>query len=111
MNICVVGVGYVGLVTGACFAEFGLRVVCVDKDREKIAGLKAGRIPIYEPGLTELVEKNLKSGNLAFTDDLKGAVSRALVVLIAVGTPQGEDGAADLQYVCDVARAIGQTMD
>ncbi len=111
MNICVVGVGYVGLVTGACFAEFGLKVVCVDKDREKIEGLKQGRIPIYEPGLTELVDKNVRSGNLCFTDDLKSAVSRALVVFIAVGTPQGEDGAADLQYVCEVARAIGQTMD
>ncbi|HEX7125566.1 MAG TPA: UDP-glucose/GDP-mannose dehydrogenase family protein [Thermodesulfobacteriota bacterium] len=111
MNICVVGVGYVGLVTGACFAEFGLKVVCVDKDREKIEGLKQGRIPIYEPGLTELVDKNVRSGNLSFTDDLKSAVSRALVVFIAVGTPQGEDGAADLQYVCEVARAIGQTMD
>src|ERR687891_1023342 len=111
MNICVVGVGYVGLVTGACFAEFGLKVVCVDKDPEKIAALKAGKIPIYEPGLTELVAKNLASGNLLFTDDLRAAVSRALVVFIAVGTPQGEDGAADLQYIREVARSVGETMD
>lgn len=111
MNICVVGVGYVGLVTGACFAEFGLRVVCVDNDREKIASLKDGKIPIYEPGLTELVAKNLASGNLTFTDDLRGAVSRALVVFIAVGTPQGEDGSADLQYIREVARSVGETMD
>jgi UDPglucose 6-dehydrogenase len=111
MNICVVGVGYVGLVTGACFAEFGIKVVCVDKDREKIAALKEGTIPIYEPGLSELVAKNLKSGNLLFTEDLRAAVSRALVVFIAVGTPQGQDGSADLQYVREVARAIGETMD
>ncbi len=111
MNICVVGVGYVGLVTGACFAEFGLKVVCVDKDREKIAALREGRIPIYEPGLTELVTKNLASGNIGFTDDLEASVSRALVIFIAVGTPQGEDGSADLQYIRDVARSIGQTMD
>jgi UDPglucose 6-dehydrogenase len=111
MNICVVGVGYVGLVTGACFAEFGIKVVCVDKDREKIAALKQGTIPIYEPGLSELVAKNLKSGNLLFTEDLRAAVSRALVVFIAVGTPQGQDGSADLQYVREVARAIGETMD
>jgi UDPglucose 6-dehydrogenase len=111
MNICVVGVGYVGLVTGACFAEFGIKVVCVDKDREKIAALTQGTIPIYEPGLSELVAKNLKSGNLLFTEDLRSAVSRALVVFIAVGTPQGQDGSADLQYVREVARAIGETMD
>jgi UDPglucose 6-dehydrogenase len=111
MNICVVGVGYVGLVTGACFAEFGIKVACVDKDREKIAALKQGTIPIYEPGLSELVAKNLKSGNLIFSEDLRAAVSRALVVFIAVGTPQGQDGSADLQYVREVARAIGETMD
>ncbi|HWP34094.1 MAG TPA: UDP-glucose/GDP-mannose dehydrogenase family protein [Thermodesulfobacteriota bacterium] len=111
MNICVVGVGYVGLVTGACFAEFGLRVTCVDKDAEKIGALAEGRIPIYEPGLSELVAKNLKTGNLAFTTDLRQAVSRALVVFIAVGTPQGHDGSADLQYIREVARSIGETMD
>ncbi len=111
MNICVVGVGYVGLVTGACFAEFGIRVTCVDKDAAKIGALKEGRIPIYEPGLSELVAKNLKSGNLAFTTDIREAVSRALVVFIAVGTPQGEDGSADLQYIREVARSIGETMD
>ncbi len=111
MNICVVGVGYVGLVTGACFAEFGLKVTCVDKDEEKIAALKDGRIPIYEPGLTELVAKNLSSGRLAFTTDIEGAVPRALVVFIAVGTPQGETGEADLQYIREVARSVGETMD
>ncbi len=111
MNICVVGVGYVGLVTGACFAEFGIRVTCVDKDVAKIDALKEGHIPIYEPGLSELVGKNLKSGHIAFTTDIRDAVSRALVVFIAVGTPQGEDGSADLQYIREVARSIGETMD
>lgn len=111
MNICVVGVGYVGLVTGTCFAELGLNVTCVDNDSSKIDLLNSGKVPIYEPGLEELVAKNSREGRLSFTTDLKQGVSQALVVFIAVGTPQGDDGAADLQYVWEVARSIGQTMN
>ncbi len=110
MHICVVGVGYVGLVTGTCFAELGLNVTCVDNDEGKIEGLKAGKVPIYEPGLEELVVKNLREGRLSFTTKLDEGVSQALVVFIAVGTPQGNDGSADLTYVWEVAKAIGQTM-
>jgi UDPglucose 6-dehydrogenase len=110
MNICMVGVGYVGLVTGACFAEFGLNVVCVDKVPDKIDMLKQGKVPIYEPGLEEMVAKNMREGRLSFTTDLNEGVSQALVIFIAVGTPQGSDGAADLKYVQEVAKSIGQTM-
>ncbi len=111
MHICVVGVGYVGLVTGACFAELGLNVTCVDNDQKKIDMLNAGRVPIYEPGLEEMVSRNAREGRLSFTTDLNQGVGKALVVFIAVGTPQGSDGAANLQYVWEVARAIGQTME
>ncbi|MFH1058304.1 MAG: UDP-glucose/GDP-mannose dehydrogenase family protein [Pseudomonadota bacterium] len=111
MNICVVGVGYVGLVTGTCFAELGLNVTCVDNDQNKIDMLNAGKVPIYEPGLEELVTKNAREGRLHFSTDLKAGVAQALVIFIAVGTPQGDDGAANLQYVWEVARSIGQTMD
>jgi UDPglucose 6-dehydrogenase len=111
MNICVVGVGYVGLVTGACFAEFGLRVNCVDKDRSKIESLKQGKVPIYEPGLTELVGKNLKEERLTFSTDIEEGVRNALVILIAVGTPSDSEGGADLKFVEEVARSIGQTMN
>ncbi len=111
MNICVVGTGYVGLVTGACFAEFGLRVVCVDKDETKIQSLKSGVIPIYELGLEELVKKNLQEGRLAFTTDLGWAVETSLVIFIAVGTPSQEDGSADLSYVEAVAHDIAQHMN
>ncbi|MEW5913885.1 MAG: UDP-glucose/GDP-mannose dehydrogenase family protein [Thermodesulfobacteriota bacterium] len=111
MNICMVGVGYVGLVTGTCFAEFGLHVTCVDNDESKIKKLKKGKVPIYEPGLEELVEKNMREGRLSFTSDLKQGLADALVIFIAVGTPQGDGGAADLSYVWEVARAIGQTMN
>ncbi len=97
MNICVVGVGYVGLVTGACFSEFGLRVTCVDKDASKIAMLTQGQVPIYEPGLAELVGKNINEGRLSFTTDIKESVRNALVILIAVGTPPDEEGGADLR--------------
>lgn len=110
MNICVVGVGYVGLVTGTCFAELGLNVTCVDNDEKKIDLLKSGKVPIYEPGLEEMVSKNAREGRLHFTSDLNQGVAQALVVFIAVGTPQGDDGAADLQYVWEVARSIGRTM-
>src|SRR5512135_247243 len=111
MNICVVGSGYVGLVTGACFAEFGLRVTCVDNDKKKIDALRNGVIPIYEPGLEELVKKNVKSGHISFTDDLPGAVQKALVIFIAVGTPPREDGSADLSYVEEVAQSIAENMN
>ncbi|MBW2075077.1 MAG: UDP-glucose/GDP-mannose dehydrogenase family protein [Deltaproteobacteria bacterium] len=111
MNICVVGVGYVGLVTGACFSEFGLRVSCVDKDTSKIDLLEQGKVPIHEPGLAELIEKNVKEGRLAFTTDIKESVRNALVIFIAVGTPSDEEGSADLRYVEEVARSIGQTMN
>jgi UDPglucose 6-dehydrogenase len=110
MNICMVGVGYVGLVTGTCFAEFGLHVTCVDNDKSKIDMLNRGKVPIFEPGLEELVAKNVREGRLSFTSDLDQGVSDALVIFIAVGTPQGDGGAADLSYVWEVARSIGQTM-
>ncbi len=109
MNIVMVGSGYVGLVSGACFADFGHNVTCVDKDARKIEALQAGRIPIYEPGLAELVAKNMKSGQLAFTTELDGAVSTADAVFIAVGTPTRRgDGHADLSYVHDAAREIAR---
>jgi UDPglucose 6-dehydrogenase len=111
MNICVVGVGYVGLVTGACFADFGVNVICVDKDAEKINRLKDGEIPIFEPGLKELVTKNLKQGRLAFTTDLAEGVKRSLAIFIAVGTPQKEDGSADLSYIEEVARAVASNLN
>jgi UDPglucose 6-dehydrogenase len=111
MNICVVGVGYVGLVTGTCFSEFGLRVSCVAKDKSKIDQLNQGKVPIYEPGLSELVGKNLKEGRLSFTTDIEESVRNALVVFIAVGTPSDEEGSADLRYVEEVAKSIGQTMN
>jgi UDPglucose 6-dehydrogenase len=111
MKIAVVGSGYVGLVLGACLAENGNNVACVDKDASKVATLKAGRMPIYEPGLEELVVRNQHEERLAFTTDLPTAVRASTIVFIAVGTPQGEDGAADLQHVLAVAKAIGQAID
>ena len=111
MNIAVVGTGYVGLVTGTCFAEFGVNVTCVDKDAEKIAGLNKGLIPIYEPGLDAMVSRNVKADRLHFTTDLTEAVRRALVIFIAVGTPPNEDGSADLHFVEDVAKEIALAMD
>jgi UDPglucose 6-dehydrogenase len=111
MNICVVGTGYVGLVTGACFAEFGNPVICVDKDKSKIDALEQGRIPIYEPGLEDLVERNVKAGRLKFSTDLAASVRDSLVAFIAVGTPQGNDGRADLTFVKEVARTIGENLN
>ena len=111
MRIAVVGTGYVGLVLGACLAENGNTVVCVDKDEAKVETLKAGRMPIYEPGLEELVRRNDREERLTFTTDLASAVSASAIVFIAVGTPQGEDGAADLQHVLAVARDIGRAMN
>ena len=110
MKIAVVGVGYVGLVTGACFADLGNDVWCVDVDKEKILNLKQGEIPIYEPGLRELVEKTVGTENLRFTTEINEALAQATICFIAVGTPTGEDGSADLQYVLAVAQEIGQGM-
>ena len=111
MNICVVGTGYVGLVTGACFSELGNTVTCVDKDVSKIETLKAGGIPIYEPGLENVVERNVKAGRLTFATELETSIREALVVIIAVGTPQGADGRADLSFVRAVARTIGENLN
>jgi UDPglucose 6-dehydrogenase len=111
MHICVVGTGYVGLVTGACLADFGINVTCVDKDEEKIARLLDGEIPIYEPGLDSLVEKNAKAGRLHFSTDLAPAIQHALAIFIAVGTPPKEDGSADLSYVVQVAEAIADNLN
>ena len=110
MNICVVGVGYVGLVTGSCFAELGMNVACIDNDEAKIENLKQGKIPIYEPGLTEMVVRNHTQGRLTFSTSLDESLSQALVVIIAVGTPQADNGAADMHYVWEVGRSIGQSM-
>src|SRR5690606_21992878 len=99
MRIAVIGTGYVGLVAGTCFADSGNEVTCVDIDEAKIEGLRRGVVPIYEPGLDELIERNVRAGRLGFTTDLAEAVRPAQVVFIAVGTPEGEDGTADLQYV------------
>ncbi len=111
MKIAVVGSGYVGLVLGACLAETGNDVICVDKDAAKVRTLRRGRVPIYEPGLTELVHRNAAEGRLSFTTQLGRAVKASQIIFIAVGTPQGEDGSADLQHVLGVAREIGRTMD
>jgi UDPglucose 6-dehydrogenase len=110
MKITVVGTGYVGLVVGACLAENGNTVSCVDKDDAKIALLRAGKIPIYEPGLEEIVRRNRALERLTFSTDLPAAVRTSDIVFIAVGTPQGEDGSADLQHVLAVARDVGRTM-
>ncbi|MDP1883624.1 MAG: nucleotide sugar dehydrogenase, partial [Bradyrhizobium sp.] len=111
MRIAMIGTGYVGLVSGACFADFGHQVTCVDKDADKIASLRRGEIPIFEPGLEELVKRNFAEKRLTFTLDLKAAVRKSDVVFIAVGTPMGEDGSADLQHVIGAAREIAQAMN
>jgi len=111
MRIAMVGTGYVGLVSGSCFSEFGTEVICIDKDAAKIEGLKAGRIPIFEPGLETLVKTNMKAGRLSFTPDLSQAVRASDIVFIAVGTPSRRgDGHADLSYVFAAAREIGAAM-
>ena len=110
MNIAVVGSGYVGLVVGACLAETGNDVVCADVDVGKIDALQRNVIPIYEPGLEQLVERNQRQERLAFTTDVARAIAGAEVVFIAVGTPPDEDGSADLRHVLDVARQIGRHM-
>ena len=111
MNICMVGTGYVGLVTGACLADFGMNVVCVDKDAEKIAALQRGEIPIYEPGLEEVVSRNERAGRLRFTTDLKAGIEESLAIFIAVGTPPKADGSPDLTFVRQVAAAIAEHMN
>ena len=111
MRVCVVGTGYVGLVAGTCFAESGNDVICVDIDEAKIEALRQGRVPIYEPGLEELIKRNVEEGRLAFSTDIATGVRHALVVFIAVGTPQGDDGSSDLTAVRKVAQEIGQCMD
>ncbi|HYK45756.1 MAG TPA: UDP-glucose/GDP-mannose dehydrogenase family protein [Parafilimonas sp.] len=111
MKIVVVGTGYVGLVTGACLAEVGTEVICVDVNEEKIRALQSGVMPIYEPGLDEIVERNFKKGRLSFRTSLEESILGAEVVFIAVGTPSGEDGSADLQYVLNVASDIGKYMN
>jgi UDPglucose 6-dehydrogenase len=111
MRVCVVGTGYVGLVAGTCFAECGNDVVCVDVDDRKLALLREGKSPIYEPGLEELLRRNQKEGRLTFSNDLAAAVKRSLFCFIAVGTPEGADGSADLSAVLGVAAEIGRAMD
>lgn len=110
MNIAVVGTGYVGLVTGTCFADLGVSVTCIDNDKNKISNLKNGKIPIYEPGLEEMVKTNIQEGRLAFTTDITEGVGNSLVVFIAVGTPQSDDGSADLSYVDQVAKEVALNM-
>lgn len=111
MKIAIVGTGYVGLVTGTCFAEMGTEVYCVDIDQKKIDKLKKGIIPIFEPGLDEMVERNYKAGRLHFTTDLSSILNEVNIVFSAVGTPPDEDGSADLKYVLNVARTVGQNLN
>src|SRR6185436_2673022 len=111
MKIAVVGTGYVGLVAGTCFAEHGNAVICVDKDPAKVRLLQRGKVPIYEPGLEELVRRNRTEKRLTFTTALDRAVQQSQILFIAVGTPTGEDGSADLQHVMAVARDIGHAMN
>lgn len=111
MKVCVIGTGYVGLVAGTCFAEMGNDVICVDNNKEKLENLKNGIIPIYEPGLEDLIKTNVAEKRLIFSDDLANAVKQSLICFIAVGTPQREDGSADLQYVYNVAEQIAESIN
>ena len=111
MNIAIVGTGYVGLVSGTCFAEMGVNVTCVDVNEEKIRSLQEGKVPIYEPGLDEMVLRNQREGRLHFTTDLTSCLDDVEVVFSAVGTPPDEDGSADLHYVLEVARTVGRSMN
>jgi len=111
MNICVIGTGYVGLVTGACLAEFGMNVICVDNDQQKIHLLQQGKVPIYEPGLEDLVLKNMREGRLSFSTSIQEGVTSSLVIFIAVGTPSHDDGSADLGAAEEVAKEIARQMD
>ena len=111
MHIAVIGTGYVGLVTGACFADFGMRVTCVDKDESKIASINAGKMPIYEPGLDALVAKSVREGRLEFSTDVRGTIERSLVVFLAVGTPPSGDGSADMSQIDEVAYEIARSLN
>lgn len=111
MRLSVVGTGYVGLVAGTCFADAGNHVICVDKDAGKVERLKSGEVPIYEPGLAEIIQRSVKAGRLEFTTDLPYAVQNSLIIFIAVGTPEAADGSADLSSVLSVASKIGELMD
>lgn len=111
MHIAVIGTGYVGLVTGACFADFGMRVTCVDKDQDKINSINAGRMPIYEPGLDALVAKGVREGRLEFSTDVRGTVAQSLVVFLAVGTPPSGDGSADMSQIDEVAYEIAKALN
>lgn len=111
MKVCVIGTGYVGLVAGACLAEMGNDVICVDNDEKKLEKLNKGIIPIYEPGLEPLILQNVKEKRLSFTNNLEEAVKKSKICFIAVGTPQSEDGSADLKYVCQVAQSIGKAVN
>lgn len=111
MNICVIGTGYVGLVTGVCLAEFGMNVICVDNDRQKIDLLQQGKVSIHEPGLEDLVMRNMKEGRLSFSTSIQDGVGSSLVIFIAVGTPSNDDGSADLRSVEEVAKEIARYMD
>jgi len=111
MNICVIGTGYVGLVTGTCFAEFGLNVTGVDNDERKIALLQKGISPIFEPGLEEMIKKNLREGRLVFSTEIEKAVEKSLVIFIAVGTPPRKDGSVDMTYIDEVAQKIGENLN
>ncbi|MBH0206020.1 MAG: UDP-glucose/GDP-mannose dehydrogenase family protein, partial [Nitrospira sp.] len=110
MHISVIGTGYVGLVTGACFAEFGVNVTCMDNDAKRIEKLEKGEVPFFEPGIAALVAKGVKEGRLSFTTDIAKAVDKALVIFIAVGTPPRGDGSADLSYVEEVGKGIARHM-
>ena len=110
MNIAIVGTGYVGLVSGTCFAEMGINVTCVDVDENKISRLNSGEIPIYEPGLEDMVKRNVAAGRLKFTTSLVSCIDDVEIVFSAVGTPPDEDGSADLKYVLDVAREFGRNI-
>ena len=111
MNICVVGTGYVGLVAGTCLSDFGMNVICVDKDKSKIDILNNGEIPIYELGLKELIERNVKLNRLSFSTDIKMAIDRSLVIFIGVGTPENPDGTANMTYINEVAKDIARSMN
>src|SRR5215467_14623077 len=110
MNLAVIGAGYVGLVAGTCFAENGHEVTCVDIDETKIAMLKEGKVPIYEPGLEEMVRRNAQEQRLSFTTDIAAAINRAAIIFIAVGTPQGTNGQANIEHVRATAKSIGKAM-
>jgi len=111
MKICIIGTGYVGLVTGTCLADFGLSVTCVDQDEQKINLLNSGGIPIYEPNLEALIKKNVSAGRLTFTNDLEKAVQQSRVIFIAVGTPSNDDGSANLKQIEKVAQQIAISMN